>query len=197
MLCTSLLNNSYLVSECQKLPGHILLFKDKTPLCFWEHFTHHAANGSVWKHTLKEMVTSTGIGTPTHGKNMKPPQINSFLHFLKEGISWLVWLVHPQATSLPNKRTGRALSLQHWFPQKGPVAGAKSAVSPAVGFGDMKRPHPFPPVKWVLRGLRDTKQTKLLAQCPSLNSGSNSHQAGCFHRAALSHVGKTLPNKLL
>lgn len=132
MLCTSLLNNSYLVSECQKLPGHILFFKDKNTSLFLGTF-HTPCRKWVCMEAHREMVTSTGIGTPTHGKNMKPPQISSFLHFLKEGISWLVWLVHPQATSLPGKKDRSGLVPPTLVPTERPCSWGQERCQPSCG----------------------------------------------------------------
>lgn len=118
--------------------------KTKTPLCiiFW-HISHTMQEMGLYGSThLKKMGTSTGAGIPTQGKNMKPSQINSFLHYLKGGISWLVWFTL-RLPCCPAERTGRALSLQHWFPQKGTVAGAKSAVIPAVGLWGYEKASPI------------------------------------------------------
>lgn len=62
-----------------------------------EHFTYKAGKRSVWKHTFpQKMVIFTGIYIPRHAKNMKSPYRSTVvhLHFLKEGISWLVWFTH-------------------------------------------------------------------------------------------------------
>lgn len=143
MLCTLLLNISYLVNECQTLPGHILLFKDKNTSLhnILAHFTHHAGNGSVWQHTLKEDGNFHRYWHPNTGKEHETFP-DTFLHFLKGGISWPVWFTL-RLPCCPVERTGWALSLQHWFPQKGSVAGAKSAVIPAVGLWGYEKASPI------------------------------------------------------
>lgn len=199
MLCTLLLNISYLVNEGQELPGHISLFKDKNTSLhnILAHFTHHAGNGSVWQHTLKEDGNFHRYWHPNTGKEHET-FTDKFIPPFSEGRYFLAGLVHPLATLLPGRKHRTGLVPPTLVPTERHCSRGKERCHPSCGtLGIWKGLTHFHLWNgccedWVIQN----RQSSWHRACPSIVAAIITRLAAATEQPCLMWE-KTLPNKLL